>query len=250
MDHVEAVVEVLAEAPGGHLRLEVAVGGGDDADVAAERPGVADGRVLPLLEEAEELDLERQGQLAYLVEEERAALGRARRGPGARVGAGERALGVPEELALEQRSGMAPQLTVKRRLGARDSRVERRAATSLPVPLSPLTRTVALVRATRSITDMTSRISGLLLIIPGPASTLLRAIIVPPVAGGALVRSRVDWHWNGGRAPILSCSPTYRRLTSPGQGGAARTRPWGAVTRLHEQRRAQAIPRRAVGPSR
>ena len=39
--HVEAVIEVLAEASGGHLGLEVAVGGRDDADVTTDRPGVS-----------------------------------------------------------------------------------------------------------------------------------------------------------------------------------------------------------------
>ena len=49
---------------------------GDDADVDLDRRAAADARDLVPLEHAQELRLERGGQLADLVEEHRAAVGR------------------------------------------------------------------------------------------------------------------------------------------------------------------------------
>jgi hypothetical protein len=67
------------------------------------------------------------------------------------VGAGEAALFVTEQFALDDLGEIAPQLT------ARNSRSRRRltswivcATISLPVPLSPVMNTVAPVGATRS----------------------------------------------------------------------------------------------------
>ena len=51
--------------------LEVAVGGGDDADVDLDRLGAAEALDHPLLEHAQELDLDLQRQVADLVEEQR-----------------------------------------------------------------------------------------------------------------------------------------------------------------------------------
>ena len=74
MEDVEAIEEILAEAARADLLAEILVRRGDDADVAFQRAVVADRRALALLEEAEELDLERERQLADLVEEQRPAL--------------------------------------------------------------------------------------------------------------------------------------------------------------------------------
>ena len=80
---VEAVVEVLAEAPGADLLFEDAVGRGDDADVDLLRLAVADAEDDALLQRAQELHLQVQRQLADLVEEERALVGRPGTCPGA-----------------------------------------------------------------------------------------------------------------------------------------------------------------------
>ena len=77
---VEAVEQVLAEPAGGDLLRQVAVGGRDDAGVGAEGLGPADALELALLEDAEDLGLGRQRQLADLVEEDGAAGGCARTG--------------------------------------------------------------------------------------------------------------------------------------------------------------------------
>ena len=76
-DDVEAVEEVLAEAPFGDERLEVGVGGGDDADVDLDRLRLAEPVDLVRLEEAEELGLQVGADFGDLVEEEGAAGGGA-----------------------------------------------------------------------------------------------------------------------------------------------------------------------------
>ena len=76
-DDVEAVEQVLAEAPVGDERLEVGVGGGDDADVDLHRLRLAEAVDFVGLEEAQQLGLELGADLGDLVEEERAAGGGA-----------------------------------------------------------------------------------------------------------------------------------------------------------------------------
>src|SRR6185312_10976150 len=101
-DAVEPIVEILTERAARHLGVEVAVGRGDEAHVDRQRRQAADAQHLALLDDAQELDLDRQRQLADLVEEhgpavgglEQAALGLERAGEGAAL--------VAEELALEQ----------------------------------------------------------------------------------------------------------------------------------------------------
>ena len=99
---VEAVVEIFAEASAADLVFEDAVGRGDDADVDLLRLAVADAEDDALLQRAEELHLEVERQLADLVEEERALVGDLELARARRDGAGERALHVAEELALDQ----------------------------------------------------------------------------------------------------------------------------------------------------
>ena len=61
-----------------------------------------------LLEEAEQLGLERGRHLADLVEEDRAAVGLLEEAPLLLLGVGEGAALVAEELALEQRAPAGP----------------------------------------------------------------------------------------------------------------------------------------------
>ena len=72
---VQAVVEVLAEFAGLDHLLEVAIGRGDDADVALLRLAVADAEDDALLDRAQQLHLKLRRQLADLVEEQGAAVG-------------------------------------------------------------------------------------------------------------------------------------------------------------------------------
>src|SRR5688572_27174740 len=72
-DFGQAIEQVLAEAPVTDHRLEVLVCRADDARVYVDRLAPADPLDLPFLQEAEQLDLQRQRDVAYLVEEQRAA---------------------------------------------------------------------------------------------------------------------------------------------------------------------------------
>ena len=100
-EDVEPVVEILAELALGDQLLEVAVGRRDHAHVDVDGLGAADALELALLQHAQELDLHLQRQVAALVEEQRAAVGQLE-APGApRHRAGEGALLVAEQLALE-----------------------------------------------------------------------------------------------------------------------------------------------------
>ena len=71
----EAVEEVVAEAPGLHLAIEIAPRRAEDAHVDLERPIAPDAPDLAALDGAEELRLEREIEVADLVDEERAAVG-------------------------------------------------------------------------------------------------------------------------------------------------------------------------------
>ena len=101
-DHVEAVVEVLAEQALLHPRLEVLVGGGDHAHVRRERRVAADAVELAVGEHAQQARLQVGRHVADLVEEERAAVGLLEAPAAHRLRAGEGAALVAEELALEQ----------------------------------------------------------------------------------------------------------------------------------------------------
>src|SRR6185436_18430501 len=72
----QAEVEVRAELTLGDRGLEVDVRRGEDADVAARGPVVADREVLLRVEEFEQLRLRPAGELADLVEEQRPAVRR------------------------------------------------------------------------------------------------------------------------------------------------------------------------------
>src|SRR5260370_277702 len=101
-EDVQAVVEVVAEPLLLDHLDEVAVRRGDQADVDLDRPGAAEALERLLLEDLEELRLELERDLAYLVEEERAAVRHLEAPELLRDGAGERAAFVAEELALDE----------------------------------------------------------------------------------------------------------------------------------------------------
>src|SRR5262249_26039955 len=107
-EDVDAVEKVLPEAAGLGLGVEVAVGGGEDADVDLDVAGVTQATEGLRLEEAEELDLEGEGELADLVEEEGAVVGLLEEPGAVDHGVGEGALLVAEELALQERLGDGP----------------------------------------------------------------------------------------------------------------------------------------------
>ena len=99
---VEAEEQVFAERALLNGVAQILVGGGDDADVGLDRRAAADGRVFALLQHPEQARLRLHRHVADLVEEQRAALGLLEAARRARVGAGEGALLMAEQLALDQ----------------------------------------------------------------------------------------------------------------------------------------------------
>ncbi len=100
-DDVQAVEEVLAEAPALHLLRQVAVGGGDDPDIDLDAGGTPDPLEGLLLQHAHDLALGLQRHVGDLVEQQRAAMGLLQRAHlGRAVGAVAQALAA-EELDLQ-----------------------------------------------------------------------------------------------------------------------------------------------------
>ena len=100
--HIEAVIQVLAKAPGGNLSLQVAVGGGNHAHVHGHGFGAAHRVHHALLQHAQQLDLQLQRQVANLVQKNRAVLRQLKAPDPVGHGAGKCALAVAKELALDQ----------------------------------------------------------------------------------------------------------------------------------------------------
>src|SRR5688500_8750462 len=96
---VEAEEEIVAEAALRHLRLQLAIGGGDDARRNRYWSRRADAHDLSLLERPKQLRLCRKGKLADLVEKERPLPRDLERAFARCVRAGECATFVAEQLA-------------------------------------------------------------------------------------------------------------------------------------------------------
>src|SRR6185312_16751986 len=102
IDDVEPEVEVLAEIALARLLLEVAVGGGDEADIDLDRLAAADPVDLALLDGAQQLRLEAGVHLAHLVEQQRPAIRLLELADAPRDGAGEGAFLMAEELRFQK----------------------------------------------------------------------------------------------------------------------------------------------------
>ena len=105
VDDVEAIEEVLAEAPRLHLAPEVAVADGDDAHVHLERVTAAHPMHLALLQHPEQLGLHGERDLRHFVEDQRAAGGHLEPPRPARHRAGEGAALVTEQLGFHEALG-------------------------------------------------------------------------------------------------------------------------------------------------
>ena len=100
--HVEAVIQVFAEAALADQRLQVLVRGGDDAHVHLHRVAGADALERHLLEHAQQLDLHLRRHVADLVQEQRAAVGRLEPADLVADGVGESPLDVAEQFTFQQ----------------------------------------------------------------------------------------------------------------------------------------------------
>jgi hypothetical protein len=144
LDDVQAVEQILAEAAGAHVGFEVAVGGGEDADVGVARLGLADALELALLQEAQQLGLQAGRDLADLVEQQGAAVSGLDAAGLIAHRAGESTARVAEQLAGEQLLGQGRAVDGDERArGARAAGVERPRQHALARPFSPRSSTVA-----------------------------------------------------------------------------------------------------------
>ena len=103
--HVEPIIEVLAERPFGDHLGQVAVGGGDQADVDVVLGGVADLLHAFALQHAEQLALGLHAEVGDFVEEQRALVGGLEQALLGGDGPGERAFHVAEQLAFQEAWG-------------------------------------------------------------------------------------------------------------------------------------------------
>ena len=108
VDDAQPVQEVFAELAGGDELVEIAIGGGDDADVDTRLRVVGpDCLYLAVLEKPQQQRLHPQAHLADFVEKERAAVRELELAALVAVSAGEAAFDVSEEFRLEERFGDA-----------------------------------------------------------------------------------------------------------------------------------------------
>ena len=158
----EPVEQVLAEAAGGDLGGQGAVGGGEDADIDPGRGCGADAGDLALLEGAQQLDLGGLGQLADLVQKERAGVGGLEVAPALGAAPVKAPFSWPNSSDSTRSGAMAPQLTVTKGRSRRGlAWWMARARSSLPVPDSPSIRTGMERGATRRARAMTRCMTGL-----------------------------------------------------------------------------------------
>jgi hypothetical protein len=104
-EHVQSVEKIISEASRVDLPGEVPIRGGDQTDVAVDRPGPPETLELVFLQHAQELRLQLERDLAHLVEKDRAALRELEPSDPLRDRAGERPPLVAEQLTLEQARG-------------------------------------------------------------------------------------------------------------------------------------------------
>src|SRR4029450_3991006 len=115
-DPVEAIVEIGAEALLPDLLDEIAVGGGDEADVDRPRAHAADAHDLLGLEGPQQRSLRRARHLTDLVEKARPAVRELQQAGLGRLGVREGAALVSEQLALAQALGEATAVQAEKRL--------------------------------------------------------------------------------------------------------------------------------------
>ena len=101
-EDVDAVIQVLSEATFGYHSFEVLVGGRDEPHVGLLHYGAAHRPELALLNDAQQLGLRRQGDVAKFIQKKSAVVGDFEHTTLVRHRSGERSFGVTKEFAFEQ----------------------------------------------------------------------------------------------------------------------------------------------------
>ncbi len=99
---VEPEQQILTEASGLHLRVDVGVRGRHDAHVGTARARRAHALVFACLEHAQQLGLLRERQIGNLIQKQRATFGELEASDAIALGIGEGTPHVAEQLALEE----------------------------------------------------------------------------------------------------------------------------------------------------
>jgi hypothetical protein len=102
VEDLQPIEQILAEGAVFHRFDDIAIAGGDDANVGALEPRAAQPLILALLQETEQLDLSRQAHFRDLIEEQHAAGGQLDASGLGLLRAGEGASFVAEQLRLEE----------------------------------------------------------------------------------------------------------------------------------------------------
>src|SRR5574341_279991 len=102
LDDVEPIEKIFPEPPLPDRAFQVHIGGREDAHVRSPGCGGPHALVFPFLEEAQQLRLEREGQIPDLVQQEGPALASGDASGVIADGAGERPLDMSEQLAFQQ----------------------------------------------------------------------------------------------------------------------------------------------------
>ena len=176
LHHVQAIEQIFPEPSGLDRLSQIHAGGGDDAHVGLAGVHLADPFILLLLEDSQQLGLQRQGQVADFIEEEGAALAGGDTAQMISQRAGEGPLDMAEELALQKLRDSEGQETTPKFLA--DRRLQEWMALAsmvLPVPLSPRIRRVASLSATRCAIARVFCITGLRLVRSASGAASLRA---------------------------------------------------------------------------
>ena len=101
-DHMQAIIQILTEAPGAYFFQRVAIGGADKAHIGLQRLAAAHGLKRAGLDEAQQFALQRQIHFANLIKEQRAAIRRPRRTNAVRHCARKSAAHMAEDFAFNQ----------------------------------------------------------------------------------------------------------------------------------------------------
>ena len=137
-DDVESKEQILAKFAARDRALEIAVGGGDDAHVHMDIVFAAESREFAVLEDLQQLGLQRRAHFADLVEEHRAVVRELELAGLVLNRAGEGAALEPEQLRFEQLGWQGGTIDLDERLVASKRDAQRACARPAPCPCRSL----------------------------------------------------------------------------------------------------------------
>ena len=210
---VQPVVQVFAKTVLVDFVLQVAIGGGHDAAIDPNGSRIADPLKFVLLQDPQQFDLQLVAHGIDFIEEDRAAVGGFKSAGAVLEALVKAPLTWPNSSLSSSLSLSAPQLTRMQGPVARAAQlVDGPRMSSLPVPVSPVSNTVADVGETCRVRRYTSRIGPLSPIIPSITAAIVKkscrqSCSVPQSAAGTRLVVTCGNSW-------LNCD--YYRRIGPG----------------------------------